>query len=121
MTQLDPLLGSEVRAVGSDEVEGWALVFNTWDLTPGEPLTIPTGAEAKIVWRLTGEGDLSFRAIGPKGQVEDLLWGPEQHGGSNWERPGEEWGTGWLLPTPGCWTLEVTRGAAVLSISAQAT
>lgn len=121
LTELDPLLGIEVHADGPDEVEGWALVFNTWDLAPGEPLTIPTGKEAKIVWRLTGDGDLSFRAIGPKGEVENLVWGPEQHGGSNWERPGEEWGTGWLLPATGCWTLEVTRGAAVLSISAEAT
>ncbi len=121
LTELNSLVGTEVRAVGSDEVEGWALLFNSWELTPGEPLTIPKDKEVKVVWRLSGEGDLSFRAIGPKGDVENLVWGPELHGRSNWERPGEEWGTGWLLPTAGCWTLEVARGAAILSISAEVT
>ena len=120
-TEFDPLLGAEVEADGPDGAEGWALVFAQWTIVPGEKLTIPVGDEAKIVWRLTGEGDVSFRAIGPDGEVQGLTWGPDKHAGSNWARPGDEWGTGWILPSKGCWTLEATRGSAVLSIAAEAT
>ncbi|MDX6324409.1 MAG: hypothetical protein QOK15_763, partial [Nocardioidaceae bacterium] len=38
------------------------------------------------------------------------VWGPEAHSGSNWARPGEEWGTGFVFPTTGCWDLHVRSG-----------
>jgi hypothetical protein len=63
---------------------------------------------------------VSFRAVGPDGQVLELVWGPDEHTGSNWAPMGDKWGTGWILPSGGCWTLEATRGSAVLSIYTEA-
>ncbi|MBE3560765.1 MAG: hypothetical protein IMW89_16320 [Ktedonobacteraceae bacterium] len=42
------------------------------------------------------------------GQVKPV-WGPTYHASSTWHRPGQEWGTGFTLPRPGCWDLHVTR------------
>jgi len=117
---VDPLIGVEVRADGPDDVQGWALIFTNTVVQPGEEVALAANEELKIVWRLTGEGDISFRAIGPGGVVEQLTWGPDGPRGSNWDRPGQEWGTGWILPSGGCWTLEAERGQSVLSISIDA-
>lgn len=119
LTSLDPLIGAEVEADGPGDIEGWALVFAHWNVAPGDPVTIQIGEEIKIVWRLTGEGEVSFRALGPDGEVEGISWGPDPHGRSNWTRPGDEWGTGWVLPSGGCWTLEASRGEDVWSIAAE--
>jgi len=66
-------------------------------------------AELKIVWRITGSGSFRIEAIGSEGRIVGPVWGPEAHGGSTWHRPGEEWGTGWRFPTPGCWQLHAWR------------
>ena len=68
------------------------------------------GDEAKIVWRLTGTGPFVATAIGPDAQQHRPIWGPVAHLGSSWNRPGQEWGTGFMFPTPGCWDLRVRRG-----------
>ena len=92
----------EVSGVGNG-VSLWALLF-----VAGE---IPAGSEAKIVFRMTGTGDLSIRATGPHGAAVTPIWGPEAHTGSTWDRPGDEWGTGWRFPTAGCWTVRASRDA----------
>ncbi len=75
---VDPLIGVEVEATGATEAEGWALIFAAQTRTrPGEGLVFGVDEELKIVWRLTGEGDASFRAIGPDGVVEQLTLGSE--------------------------------------------
>ncbi|MBX6356667.1 MAG: hypothetical protein IRZ05_12525 [Micromonosporaceae bacterium] len=98
-----------------DEAQGtgreatlWALFFN-----PLRPNT-----EIKVVWRMTGAGDLSMRATGPGGASVTPVWGPEPHLDSTWHKPGDEWGTGWVFPAAGCWTVHATRtesGAGELS------
>jgi hypothetical protein len=80
----------------------WALFF------PTEPV-LTAGTEIKVAWRMTGSGDLSINAMGPDGTVVKPVWGPERHIGSNWGRPGQEWGTGWVFPTAGCWTVNAKR------------
>jgi hypothetical protein len=80
----------------------WALFF------PTSPL-LTAGQEIKVAWRMTGSGDLSISATGPGGRVVKPVWGPEPHGGSNWAEPGAEWGTGWVFPTAGCWTINAKR------------
>lgn len=80
----------------------WALLF----LTGGK---LTAGAETKIVWRMTGTGDPTMRATGPGGAEITPVWGPTGHTGSTWNRPGGEWGTGWLFPTAGCWTMQASR------------
>jgi hypothetical protein len=45
----------------------------------------------------------------PDGTRAKPWFGPEEHGGSTWRRPGEEWGTGFVFPKAGCYRVEVTR------------
>ena len=70
-----------------------------------------TGSELKIVWRVTGDGELTVSAERPDGSAGVLTFGPEPHSASNFERPGDEWGTGFLFDAPGCWHLDVRREA----------
>jgi hypothetical protein len=78
---------------------------------PFEVLPPHAGSDVKIVWRITGEGDLTVRAVRPDGSEGRLSFGPEPHGGSNFSEPGAEWGTGVRFDVPGCWVVEVRRGA----------
>ena len=38
-----------------------------------------------------------------------LTFGPEPHGGSSYQRPGEEWGTGFSFDAAGCWRIHLER------------
>jgi hypothetical protein len=67
------------------------------------------GQQIKVVWRMTGDGDLSMVATGPRGKTLHPVWGPEPHSASSYYRPGDEWGTGWTFPEAGCWTIQATR------------
>jgi hypothetical protein len=78
-------------------------------LFAGEPPSIVAGQEIKIVWRMTGAGALAASARSGDADAQ-LTFGPEPHSGSNYVRPGDEWGTGWIFPTPGCWDVHLTRG-----------
>ncbi|GAA3672343.1 hypothetical protein GCM10022224_040750 [Nonomuraea antimicrobica] len=91
----------EVRGTARD-AELWGLLF------VGRP-PLERGDEVKIVWRMTGEGPLRIRATLPDGTAAKLVWGPEEHGGSTWRRPGQEWGTGFVFPKGGCWKVELVR------------
>jgi hypothetical protein len=74
------------------------------------------GTEDKTVWRLDGPdafGQPAFALRGPAGQSGRLTFGPEEHGGSSWDRPGHEFGTGLLFPAGGCWDVHVTVGTLV--------
>ena len=77
---------------------------------------ISAGREVKIVWRTTGSGHVRFTATGPRGQHIAPAW-TTLHYGSNWDRPGEEWGTGFRFPVRGCWTVRVTRGTSAATAS----
>jgi hypothetical protein len=96
-------------AVSSDGVVGLradggtvtALLFGT--------LPAETGSTFKIVWRVTGEGDLTVQSLRPDGSKGKLAWAPEPHEGSNFVAPGEEWGTGFAFDSPGCWQVNVRR------------
>ena len=71
------------------------------------------GVEDKTVWRLGGEpatGEPELLLVGPGGAQGRLDWGPEAHGGSTWNRPGAEFGTGLMFPASGCWDVNITLG-----------
>jgi hypothetical protein len=86
------------------EGEMWALLF--FD-------TAKAKEDEKIVWRITGTGmQFDVQAKHQDGTVIQPSW-VEYHGSSNWERPGDEWGTGFNFPEPGCWTLTVTHGTTI--------
>jgi hypothetical protein len=91
----------ESQGVGQG-MEVWALWFNDLVATHDQ----------KIVWRLTGSGDPQFTTTGPHGEKARVVFGPEEHGSSNWHHNGDEWGTGFNFSVSGCWNLHVTRGQA---------
>jgi len=85
------------------EGELWALLF--FDKAHA-------GEQLKIVWRMRGTGGpFTVSASQDNGSPVSPTWGPELHGGSTWERPGDEWGTGFVLPTAGCWRLTASLGS----------
>ena len=70
----------------------------------------------KIAWKITSVGTgkgFDIQAQDESGTVIHPIWGPEYHVSSNWDRPGDEWGTGFNFPSPGCWTLTVTSGNTI--------
>lgn len=86
----------------SDSIEAWGLLWQT------PPLTIDQ--EIKMVWRATGSGEIQIRAISEEGDVIEPTWGPDLHADSNFDRPGDEYGSAFVFPSPGCWEIEITRG-----------
>jgi hypothetical protein len=79
--------------------EAWVLGFGV----------AKAGEELKLVWRMTGEGDFRVRAVDPEGRSHEPTVGPTAHGGSNFDRPGDEWGTFFDFHIPGCWKLHAER------------
>jgi hypothetical protein len=76
----------------------------------GERVPPRTGDEVKIVWRMTGKGPLKVRLTAPNGKQKPLTFGPVAHGlGSSYQRPGEEWGTGFRFNASGCWHIRLIR------------
>jgi hypothetical protein len=100
---------AEVRGEGA---EAWALLWQS------PPWTVDQAV--KVVWRMPGSGDLNVSAVGPEGEIIKPLSGPTRHLGSNWERPGDEWGTFFALPSEGCWRMEVRRSDAISAVSVAA-
>jgi hypothetical protein len=66
------------------------------------------GKDTKIVWRMTGQGDLALSAIGPNATTVAPTW-VKAHDASNWKRPGDEWGSGFTFTQAGCWRLHAER------------
>jgi hypothetical protein len=67
--------------------------------------------DIKVVVRMTGTGPLHISAIGPDLMTVAPLWIEPHIYGSSWNGilPGDEWGTSWRLPMPGCWDLHADR------------
>jgi len=71
-------------------------------------LTGVVGKKFKIVWRMLGSGGATFTAIAP----DESRMAPAElqiHGGSNWNRPGDEWGSIFVFTQPGCWQIHAQR------------
>ncbi len=96
---------------GPFEVQGTAESGEFWALVGG---IMPTTANdgAKIIWKMSGNagGNLSLLASDTEGNQIEPMWGPDAHGGSNWDRPGNEWGAGYVFPHAGCWKIQATSG-----------
>ena len=102
----------DVSNTGYPEAPGTATGTTLWVLFEG---SIPAvKSDAKLIWRLgTGFHDpLNISGLGPGG-LRLLPLFLQEHSGSNWIRPGNEWGTGFNFPVAGCWDLQVTGGTAV--------
>jgi hypothetical protein len=98
-----PILATnEVQGVATD-----ATVYGLLFLT--HPTPVRAGETLKIVWRMTGQGDLSVTSTSPSNRAGTLTFGPETHGASTYDRPGDEWGTGFLFDETGCWHIHLQR------------
>jgi hypothetical protein len=106
-----PAPGSE--GIQGDASSGSLVAWVMADKSHG----LPAGETLKIIWRVTGNGDARFSATGPGTATVGPTWGPVIHTGSTFEYPGEEWGTGFTFPAPGCWTVHVTRDDMTGSLS----
>jgi hypothetical protein len=97
--------GPAVSEVGVDSSRGsfWALFFTA--------VPPPAGKEIKVVWRMTGSGEFTFRASDADGMVIPPVRTPQPHGvnGSTWNHPGFEVATGFNFPHSGCWRINVER------------
>lgn len=92
----------EIQTAMKPSGELWALLF--FDKAYAKK-------DEKIVWKISATGGkFDIYAQHANGVIIHPTWGPEYHGGSNWDRPGDEWGTGFNFPEPGCWTLTVSLG-----------
>lgn len=80
-----------------------------WGLTMPARVPLRAGDPLKIVWRVTGHGPLRVRVTGPGRARVPLTFGPEPHAASTYSRPGDEWGTGYRFPRPGCWHIHLAR------------
>ena len=107
-----PIVGSEALGTVVDPDDS-AFADLQGDLR--EAVLVSDGDPYKIVVRLTGEGELAVRVTDPTGADRAPGWGPEPHGGSNYERPGDEWGIGFDFDSPGCWQVEMIRGSETMS------
>jgi hypothetical protein len=57
---------------------------------------------------ITGRGPLKLAAYDAHGRKVPLAW-IEPHGGSNYRRPGDEWGSGYRFLHSGCFRLTARR------------
>jgi hypothetical protein len=103
-------MSREVRGTSST-AELWALILEgTFAEQQSAVLSNATGRNIKIVWRMTGSGDPTFSLIGPDGSQTGVPHSVPH--GSNWQRPGDEWGSIFFFRQPGCWHIHVERGEA---------
>jgi len=61
-------------------------------------------ATPKIVFKMTSGVPQTFYAVAPDGTRVAPAW-MEAHGSSNWNRPGAEWGAGFVFDQAGCWRI----------------
>jgi hypothetical protein len=100
------------------EVFGTAVGAQFWALGASTPagdsasLAGVVGQQEKIIFRMTSGVPSVFYAVAPDGTRVPPLWGPSPHLGSNWDRPGREWGAGFVFTSPGCWQIHAQSGAA---------
>jgi hypothetical protein len=91
------------------EIEGNGHGATLYGLIMAPTNPVRNGEDVKIVWRMTGSGPLRLTTTSPQGATVPLQWGPELHGASNFDRPGEEWGAGYRFAIAGCWHLHAQR------------
>lgn len=95
--------GLEVEAVTTGGMTLYGLI-------QAEPYPFVASADVKkIVWRASGSGELAVTVGRPDGESTSLTWGPEYHPDSNYDRPGDEYGSGLVTDQPGCWHLRFSR------------
>jgi hypothetical protein len=93
--------GAELWALGATQVEGETAALDG-----------VIGTEKKIVFRMTSGIPTNIYAVAPRGTRVPLFWGPSPHRNSDWQRPGYEWGAGFIFTEPGCWRIHAGSAPA---------
>ncbi|HUG74654.1 MAG TPA: PASTA domain-containing protein [Acidimicrobiia bacterium] len=83
-------------------------------LTP-PPLRTDTLIKMVVRFDAGDNDDPIFLARHEARVLQYSRWGPIDHGfaTSGYDRPGDEWGIGFIFREPGCWTIRVVVGLAV--------
>jgi hypothetical protein len=90
----------------------WTLLFQgVWAHGRDATFTGAMGTPFKIVWHMTGSGPLRLAATSPSGTTTGPASGPHEQG-SNWNRPGDEWGSSFVFAEPGCWQIRASRDSS---------
>ena len=97
----------EVQGTASSGTQIWGLILG--------PFPLRAGTRTKVIIRITGTGDAVIYADGPSG-AQIRSDGQQAHAGSSWDRPGDEWATGFTFPSAGCWNMRVVRSTGRGSI-----
>jgi hypothetical protein len=110
-----PCSGAEARDLPGEVVELTAGegLWSAWLAHP--PVA---GDVITVLWRAEGSVPPEFALTGVDagGHRLGVEFGPSpvlpqlRGGGLRWPRPGREWGTRVVFPTPGCWRLEAEAG-----------
>ena len=93
------------------EVFGTSAGAQLWALSAAQPISDQAtlsgvvGKQTKIIFRMTSGVPQIFFAVAPDGTRVPPVWGPDPHLGSNWDRPGAEWGAGFVFSQTGCWRI----------------
>jgi hypothetical protein len=93
---------TEVRAAASDGTSIWARF-------PGKP-PFPSGEPIEVTWRVNGRHALSLVVVNSEGTdapIDDV----ERDRSIRWRRPGDAWVSTIEFDRPGCWRINVARGA----------
>lgn len=100
-----PSNGHEVRGTADNDLMDVHGMFQ--GVVPDQ--LVADSSVVKFIVKMSGSGDLSAILIDPGGTEKVLAWGPAEHLSSNYNRPGDEWGTGLIFDAAGCWELELSR------------
>lgn len=104
--------------LAQSEVFGTAVGAQLWALgatvADGDSAALDgaLGKTKKIIFRMTSGVPTNFYAVAPDGSRVTPAWGPDAHAGSNWNRPGYEWGAGFNFTQVGCWQIHAGSAPA---------
>lgn len=98
-----------IDLTAGNELQGTMTSGQLYGIAMGYAVPPRVGQMLKIVWRMTGRGPLRVAFTDPEGHRAPLTFGPEAHPASTYQRPGDEWGTGFDFDRPGCWQIHLAR------------
>jgi hypothetical protein len=95
--------------VGLTEISLVSTTTTAWALLFPRRYPVKAGEQLKIVWKMGGNGELNIFARDAAAHRITTSSGPVPHVSSSWHRPGDEWGTEFIIPHGGCWDFHLTR------------
>lgn len=99
------------KASGYPEIQATATSGTLWALLVVQDGNFHAGTKARIVWKMSdGRGDIKLMATHEDGTQVQPVWGPiSRQARTDWNHPGQEWGTEYIFPKAGCWRILASR------------